>query len=85
MLALALLAMGLLAGCAFPPPAPSDRDDVKYTRSEQCTRACNRDYDICGAPADTHFESYGEPRHIIGMSAMCDANLKDCLKRCSKQ
>ncbi len=80
-----IMLMGVVAACSFPPPPSADSSDTKFTRAELCARACNRDHSICGDASDTRFESYGEPRHIIGMQAQCDATLKRCLQRCSKQ
>lgn len=79
-------AFGVLASCAFMEPPKSSFDDAgKLTRAEMCQRACTRSHDRCFDASDTRFESYGEPRGVIGMGATCDYDLKNCLKACAKQ
>jgi hypothetical protein len=76
----------LLAGCSLlSRETKSYADDSPMTRSEMCARACNQQHDRCYDASDTRFESYGEPRQVIGMGAACDHTLKDCLSGCRKQ
>jgi hypothetical protein len=76
-LSLAFILFVGLGGC-------SDNLD-RFTNAERCVRACNQQHDRCYDAPDTRFESYGEPRHVIGMGAACDQTLKDCQKDCGRK
>lgn len=82
----ALAACLLLGACTLLVPQKSPVDDSTHlTRAEMCQHSCTSDYNRCYDASDTRFESYGEPRGVIGMGATCDYNLKNCLKACTKQ
>jgi hypothetical protein len=83
-LAVLALSLGALSACG-PLPAVNRKDQLSMTRLEICQASCQRNQTICMEPSSTRFESYGEPRNIIGAGAACDTSYKSCMSSCNKR
>jgi hypothetical protein len=83
---LALFALIALLSVCFLSPAHAanpGRDD-SYTTAELCEDSCDRERIMCMDSSGGQFETYGEPRHMVGPEARCDRAMRDCLHNCGK-
>lgn len=88
---LLLIGVGMVAGCVSGKKTPDTYtagtgSTVRIESSrEQCTTACNRNYDTCMDSYGAQNSGVNMPSGMTGASAECRSSLSACTLRCTHQ